>query len=103
MDDDIFTGVHVVFRMIGESASVLVLSNAVGSHILYPCLGSLDKIPFIYHSSAKAGSVEHLDWKKTLSILGGYMKVTNSFRGGIRFTAACINFTGLGLDRVNSR
>jgi len=61
MDNNIFTGVDTMFRMIGESTCVLVLRNAVRFNVFYSYIRHLDKIPFVDHCSSKVGSLERLN------------------------------------------
>jgi len=63
VDNNVFTGVHAMFRMmlVGESACVFVLSNAIRLNIFHAHLSSFDKVPFVDYCSAKIGSVESLD------------------------------------------
>ena len=50
-----------MFRMIGESACVFVLSNAIRLNVFHAYLCSPDKVPFVDYCSSKVGSVEGLD------------------------------------------
>jgi len=61
MDNVVFTGIHAMFGMIGETAGVFVLSDAVRLCVLDLCLSSLDKIPLVDHGSVKTGSIEPLN------------------------------------------
>jgi len=55
VDNDIFTGVHTMFRMICDSTCVLVLRNAVRFNVFHPYIRSLDKVPFVDYCSLKVG------------------------------------------------
>jgi len=61
VDNNIFTGVHAMLCMIGESPSIFVLSNAIRLNIFHAYLSSFDKVPFVDHCRAKIESVESLD------------------------------------------
>jgi len=50
-----------MFRMIGESTCVLVLSDAIRFNVFHLYISGLDKIPFVDYCSSKVGSVESLD------------------------------------------
>ena len=50
-----------MFRIIGESTCVFVLSNTIRLNIFHVHLSSFDKVPLVDHCSAKIGSVESLD------------------------------------------
>jgi len=69
VNNDIFIGALAMLSMIGKSTSVLVLSDAIGLHVFYTYLSSLDKVPFVNHCHTKIGSVECLDWNAKYTVL----------------------------------
>ena len=104
MDNDIFAGVHAMFRMTGESTCVLVLCDAVRFNVFYSCIRGLDKVPFVNCCSLKAGSAKGLECEKSLSIFGRDMWATDTFGDRIRSDNCRQQFhwTGKGSGEVST-